>query len=49
MIESLAGIRAVYSFLRNFWLCLPNIIRFLIFANFAVVCMLAFYRSIANK
>ena len=49
MIESLLGINAVFSFLKYFWQCLPNIVRFLIFANFAIVCMLAFYRSLGNK
>lgn len=48
VITALPGIGAVYSFLSNLWYCLPNVVRFLIFANFGITCLLAFYKTTAK-
>lgn len=49
MLSALAGLTAVYSFLENLWYCIPNVIRFVIVANFGITCLLAFYKTIAHK
>lgn len=49
MFSVLAGLAAVYSFLSNLWYCIPNVIRFVIMANFGITCLLAFYKTTAHQ
>ena len=46
--SAIPGIAQVYSFIRNCWTCLPDIIQFLVVVNFGIICMLCLFRTLVR-